>query len=177
MFSFTLESTIDVLSRTPAVLRALVAPLPLELADATEGPQSWSPRQVVRHMLWGEVDDWMPRLRLILEHGEEVPFVEFDRLGGEARYGDLPAPALVEAFADRRLQNLNALQALRLGPADLPRRGRHPALGPVTVRQLLATWTAHDLSHVHQITRVLARQYREEVGPWREYMTVVNGGA
>ena len=165
------------LARAPAVLNALVGPLPQAWLDATEGPGTWSPIQVVRHMAWCEVDDWIPRARIILEHGARVPFTPFDREGGESRFGHLPIGALLDEFARLRSQNLETLEQFALGPETLGLEGRHPELGRVTLAQLLATWVAHDLSHITQITRTLTRQHRDAVGPWRRYMRLLSDDA
>ncbi len=163
------------LARAPAVLNALVGSLPQAWLDATEGPGTWSPIQVVRHLAWCEVDDWIPRARTILEHGARVPFTPFDREGGESRYGHLAIRPLLDEFARLRSRNLETLEGFALTPGTLGLEGQHPELGRVTLAQLLATWVAHDLSHVTQITRTLARQYADAVGPWRQYLRVLQG--
>jgi hypothetical protein len=161
------------LARGPATLEQIVAPLPEPWLHLTEGPGTWSPIQIVRHLVWGEVDDWIPRARLILEHRGAVAFTPFDREAGEARYGEWSARALLDEFARLRAANLRTLEGFGIGPAELAYQGRHPALGTVTMAELLATWAAHDLTHLTQILRVLTRQYRDQVGPWREYMRVL----
>jgi DinB superfamily len=161
------------LERTPDLIRALVEPLPESWLHATEGPGTWSPLQVVRHLAWGEVDDWIPRARLILEHQDRVAFAPFDRLAGEVKYSGWPAVALLDEFSRLRADNLRTLDEMALGVEHLALPGLHPGLGKVTMAQLLATWVAHDLSHLTQITRTLARQYRVEVGPWIEFLRVL----
>ena len=168
--ALSLDEVTATLVHTPAVLRALMTPLPDRLLNANDGEGTWSPMQVVRHLVWCEVDDWLPRARLILEHQDRVPFTPFDREAGEARFGDLGCAGLLDEFARLRAANMAALEGLHLTPADLALSGTHPALGPVTLEQLLSTWIAHDHSHVAQITRTLARQYTEAVGPWRAFM-------
>jgi hypothetical protein len=168
-----LEECLPILTRTPATLDALLRGLPEVWTDSTEGPGTWSPYVVIGHLIHGERADWMPRLAIILEHGPARPFDPFDR---EAQYRESvgkPLPALLDEFAALRRDNLERLRALDLQPAQLELRGAHPALGPVTVRQLLATWTAHDLAHILQVSRVMAKRYREEVGPWAEYLSVL----
>jgi hypothetical protein len=172
---FRLGDAETLLATTPSVLTAWLAPLPDTWALANEGGETWSPFDVVGHLIHGEKADWIPRLRTILEHGEQKPFEPFDRFAQfEASRGKTLRELLAE-FARARTESLAALKSFGLTDADLDRRGTHPALGSVTARQLLATWVAHDLDHVTQIARVLAFQYRVEVGPWREYLRVISG--
>lgn len=172
----TLRDAQTQLAATPAVLDAWLRPLPIWWTHATEGENTWSPFDVVGHLIHGERTDWLPRLRRILEHGEAKPFDPFDRFAQfEASRGKTLAE-LLDEFADVRARSLEALTAHQLTEADLDRRGRHPALGVVTVRQLLATWVVHDLDHVMQIARVMAHQYGEHVGPWRAYLRILSGG-
>jgi hypothetical protein len=161
------------LERTPSVIRALVEPLPESWQHATDGPGTWSPLQVLRHLLWGEVDDWIPRVRLILEHRDRVAFAPFAREAGEVKYSGWTVGELLDEFRRLRADNLRTLDQMALGVEDLALPGLHPSLGRVTMGQLLATWVAHDLSHLTQISRTLARQYRNEVGPWIEFMRVL----
>jgi hypothetical protein len=142
--------------------------------DADEGPETFSPRDVLGHLIFGEETDWIPRMRLILEHGDGRPFVPFDRFGFRPRYGGRPMEELLEAFEGLRRENLRTLDSFGLAARDLARPGLHPELGPVTLGQLLATWVAHDLNHVGQITRVMANRYRQEVGPWRAYLRILS---
>ena len=166
---------IAVLGRTPAALDALLRGLPDGWIIAHEGGQTWSPFDVVGHLIHGEQTDWMPRLRIILEHGESRPFEKFDRLAQFNASAGRTLPELLDEFAGLRRHNLADLAALRLSDADLDRRGRHPELGVVTALQLLATWVAHDLDHVVQIARVMAGLYSDEVGPWRAYLRIISG--
>jgi len=162
-----------VLARTPGVLRDLLDGLPPFWLEGTEGSGSWSPFDVVGHLVHGERTDWIPRARLILESGDAVPFTPFDRF---AQFRDSRGKSLddlLREFESLRAENLRTLAGWRLQPADLHRPGRHADLGPVTLGQLLATWVAHDLGHVAQITRVMARQYRGEVGPWVAYLPIL----
>jgi DinB superfamily len=172
---FALDDAMAILSRTPATIDALLRGLPDAWRVATEGPNTWSPFDVVGHLIHGEETDWMPRARLILEHGNTRPFVKFDRFAQFEASAGKPLDALLDEFADRRRRNLADLAALALSEADLDRLGLHPELGPVTLRQLLATWVAHDLDHVIQIARVIGRQYTDEVGPWRAYLRIISG--
>jgi hypothetical protein len=168
-----LHATIALLSRTPAVLDALLRDLPDTWTHSTEGAGTWSPFDVVGHLLHGERNDWIPRIRTILEHGESRPFERFDRFAQQQESEGKSLPQLLNEFAQARAQNLDQLSALNLRPADLARRGRHPSLGPVTLANLLSTWAAHDLTHLHQISRVMATQYREAVGPWNKFLGVL----
>lgn len=171
--SFSLDEATRVLAATPATLHALLAPFPDDWTRATEGDDTWSPRDVVTHLIHGERTDWMPRVHHLRQHGDAVPFPPFDRTAHLSTSADTPLTMLLDEFAQLRAASLEALAVLQLQPGDLAAPGQHPALGPVTLQQLLATWTVHDLDHVVQITRVLARQYTDAVGPWRAYLRVV----
>jgi hypothetical protein len=168
-----LEECLPVLTRTPATLDALLRDLPEAWTAATEGPGTWSPYDVVGHLIHGERADWMPRLAIILEHGPSRPFDPFDREAQFRDNGGKPLPVLLDEFGALRRDNLERLRALNLQPAQLDLRGTHPALGAVTLRQLLATWTAHDLAHILQVSRVMAKRYQRDVGPWAEYLSVM----
>lgn len=169
---FDLEEARLVLERTPAVLEAWLVGLPDAWLDAREAPEAWSAREVVGHLIHGERTDWLARTRSILERGEQGVFEPFDRFAhlSEPRRG---ARELVASFGLLRAANLVELERLRLGAADLGRRGTHPALGTVTLRQLLATWVVHDLGHLAQIARALSARYAAEVGPWLAYLPVL----
>jgi hypothetical protein len=172
---FVMEEAVAILTRTPATLDALLRGLPDGWIAAHEGGETWSPFDVIGHLIHGERSDWMPRAKIILDHGQSRAFDKFDRFAQfEASKGRTLA-GLLDEFARLRQESLRELTALNLTEADLDRRGRHPELGVVTLRQLLATWTAHDLDHVVQISRVLARQYSDEVGPWRAYLRIISG--
>jgi hypothetical protein len=170
---FEIEDALRLLARAPATLTALLSALPEAWARCREGPGTWSPHEVVGHLIHGEQTDWVPRVRAILAHGTERPFEPFDRTAQERESVHATLDQLLGRFAELRAANLAALGGLDLGDADLDRAGMHPELGRVTLRQLLATWTAHDLGHVRQICRVLAKQYADEVAPWRAYLPVV----
>jgi hypothetical protein len=172
---FAMEEAVALLSRTPAALDALLRGLPDGWIAANEGGESWSPFDVVGHLVRGERVDWMGRVRTLLEHGETRAFNVVDRTAQFKESEGRSLTDLLDDFARLRAQNLRDLAALQLTGADLDRRGRHPTLGTVTLRQLLSTWTAHDLDHLTQIARVLARQYADEVGPWRVNLRVING--
>jgi hypothetical protein len=167
---FAVAEATAILTATPAVLRALLVTLPESWVHANEGSDTWSPFDVVGHLLDADSTNWIPRARIILEHGETRAFDDFDRVAHLASSRGRALTDLLDDFATARQESLQQLTALQLTPSDLDRCGRHPALGRVTLRQLLATWVAHDLDHLCQITRVLARQYTDEVGPWRQYL-------
>ena len=171
----SLERTIAVLERTPAALQALLRGLPEEWVRSNEGEGTWSAFDVIVHLINCERTDWMPRARVILESkvGEVREFPPFDRWGGIRESQGKPLGELLDTLARERAANLRTVREWGLGPKELAMRGRHPALGEVTLAQLMATWAAHDLNHLHQISRVMALQYREAVGPWREFMGVM----
>jgi hypothetical protein len=173
MSSPFLEECFAVLTRTPATLDAMLRGLPEQWITATEGPGTWSPYVVVGHLIHGEKTDWVRRVRIILEHGPDRPLEPFDRDAQFREGAGKPISALLDEFAERRADNLVQLRTLDLQPAQLELVGTHPALGRVTLRQLVATWTAHDLAHILQISRVMAKRYKQEVGPWAEYLSVM----
>jgi hypothetical protein len=170
---FHLPDTIVLLERTPAVLNALLRGLPDTWTQRNEGGDTWCSFDVIGHLIHGERTDWMPRARIILQNGEARTFERFDRLGHIPESGGKSLEQLLDEFARLRRENLTELRALNLQPEDLARRGRHPALGAVTLSELLATWAAHDLTHLHQLSRVMAHQYRAAVGPWSAYLGVL----
>jgi hypothetical protein len=172
---FVLAEAIGMLQRTPVVIDALLRGLPDNWVTADEGVGTWSPFDVVGHLIHGERTNWMPRARMILEQGESRTFDRFDRTAQVSESTGTTLADLLDELATERRRNLSQLAAMQLTDADLDRRGRHPEFGLVTLRQLLATWVAHDLDHIMQIARVLGRQYSDEVGPWRAYLRVING--
>jgi hypothetical protein len=172
---FALDDAVPILARIPDALDALLRGLPDRWISATEGGESWSPFDVVGHLIHGERTDWMPRARLILAENGARPFEPFDRFAQFTASAGKPLADLLDEFARLRAANLHELVSLKLTEADLDRAGSHPSLGQVTLRQLLATWVAHDLDHLVQISRVLAQQYADQVGPWRAYLRVISG--
>ena len=170
-----IEEAVAILTRTPATLDALLRGLPEAWITAREGVDTWSPFDVIGHLIHGERTDWIPRARIILEQGETRAFDKFDRFAQFANSEGRALGSLLDEFATLRQANLHALAALGLTEHDLDRRGQHPELGVVTLRQLLATWVAHDLDHVVQISRVIAQQYTDQVGPWRAYLRIISG--
>ena len=168
-----LEHTISLLARTPAALDALLRDLPDTWTMRNEGADSWSAYDVVGHLIHGERTDWLPRAKMILEFGDSQTFKRFDRLGHVEESKGKSLGQLLDEFGRVRAANLTELRAMNLTAEQLERRGRHPAFGIVTLSQLLATWAAHDLTHLHQISRVMAHQYREAVGPWTRFLGVM----
>jgi len=173
MTEIELAETIAVLTRTPATLDAWLRGMPDIWVHRNEGKDTWSALDIVGHLIVGERTDWMSRARIILEEGEARSFDPFDRFAQEKESRGKPLEQLLDEFARLRRENLTALQSLNLQQEDLTRRGRHPALGVVTLSELLATWAVHDLTHLHQLSRVMAHQYHAAVGPWRAYLGVL----
>jgi hypothetical protein len=171
---FHLDDAIAILSHTPAALDAMVRGLPEAWLHANEGPETWSPFDVVGHLVAGERTDWVPRVRLILEQGDKRAFEPFNRTAMFEESKGKSVGELLDTFATLRAQNLETVRALQLEPADYARPGMHPSLGRVKLEQLLATWVTHDMTHLTQISRVIAKQFTDEVGPWREYIGVLN---
>ena len=171
---YRLDQAKEILRRTPATLNALLSDLPNDWVFANEGPETFSPYDVIGHLIEGEENDWIPRARIILEHGEARPFEKFDRFAMyEKSKGKSPAELLAR-FEEVRGESLRQLDELNLTPELLQKQGSHPALGVVTLSQLLSAWVVHDLGHIRQIVRVMAKQYREEIGPWTAYLSIVN---
>ena len=170
---FDLDASIEILERTPAVLAAWLPGLSDGWLRGTEGPDTWSPFDVVGHLIDGEESDWMVRARIILDHGPSMPFTPFDRFRHLRERGSEDLESRLARFTALRIQNLADLRALELTDDDLARTGTHPEFGEVTLAQLIATWATHDLSHLAQIARVMARQYADAVGPWADYLSVL----
>ena len=173
MTEHNLQNTISLLTRTAAALNALLRDLPEAWTLRNEGENTWSAFDVVAHLIYGERTDWIPRARIVLEFGETRTFEPFDRQGHVRESHGKSLAQLLDEFARARSESLEALRALNLQPEDLTRRGRHPAFGVVTLSGLLAAWSAHDLTHLHQISRIMAHQYRNAVGPWSAYLGVL----
>jgi len=169
-----LDHTIALLSRTPSTMNALLGDLPEEWTHRNEGVGTFSAFDVIGHLIHGDRTDWIPRARIILEYGDTRPFEKFDRLAQTRESRGKSLQQLLDEFARVRAEKLGELRALNLKPQDFERHGQHPALGTVTLSQLLATWAAHDLTHLHQVSRVMAHQYREVVGPWTRYLGVMH---
>jgi DinB superfamily len=168
-----LENTISLLTRTPAALSALLGDLPETWTGRNEGENTWSAFDVVGHLIHGERADWMPRAKVVLQFGETQAFEPFDRWAQVRESEGKSLGQLLDEFARLRSESLGELRGLHLRPEDFERRGRHPALGVVTLSELLAAWAAHDLTHLHQISRIMAHQYRQAVGPWSRFLGVL----
>ena len=171
--NFELQHAIELLSRTPATLNSMLREIPEAWLVQNEGPETWSPYDIVGHLIHGEETDWIPRARMILEHGETRAFEPFDRVAMFEKSKGKSIAELLDTFAVRRKESLQELNEMKLTPALLEKRGKHPELGVVTMKQILATWVVHDLGHVRQIVRVMAKQYRDAVGPWRAYLSIL----
>lgn len=171
---FKLTDAIAVLERTPHTLSVMLDGLSTSWTDATEGPETWSPWVVIGHLIHGERTDWMPRARIILAQQADRRFTPYDRFAQFRESKGRSLDALLDEFASLRADNLLALSALALVERQLDLTGEHSAFGAVTLRQLLATWVAHDLAHIAQVSRVMAKQYRDAVGPWRAYLSIMD---
>ena len=171
---FQLDQATEILRRTPATLNALLTDLPNDWVLSNEGPETWSPYDVVGHLIEGEEEDWIPRARIILEQGEARPFDKFDRFAMLEKSRGKSLLELLARFEQLRGESLRQLDEMKLTPELLQTRGTHPVLGVVTLSRLLSAWVVHDLGHIRQIVRVMAKQYREAVGPWTAYLTIVN---
>jgi DinB superfamily len=171
---YQLEHAKEILRRTPGTLTALLSGLPDEWVMSNEGPETWSPYDVIGHLIHGEETDWIPRTRIILEQGEARPFDRFDRF---AMFENSKGKSLVELLAEferLRGESLRQLDELNLTPELLQKQGTHPVLGVVTLSQLLSAWVVHDLGHIRQIVRVMAKQYDEAAGPWTAFLTILS---
>jgi hypothetical protein len=173
---FNFDNSIAVLGRTPDVLKALLTGLSTDWTTPNEGTGTWSPFDVVGHLIDGEETNWMTRARVILSPASVRRFTPFDRLRHLSANKGRTLAELLDRFADLRARNLADLRALALTPADLKRTGEHPEFGSVTLEQLLSTWVVHDLGHIGQIVRVMAKQYKVAVGPWEAYLPVLHRG-
>lgn len=171
---FDLATGVAVLERTPETLRAMLAGLPPAWTEPNEGPETWSAYDIVGHLIHGERTDWIGRARIILEQGPDRRFAPFDRFAQFRESQGKSLAQLLDEFARLRAENLATVAGWHLTDAELALEGEHPAFGAVTLRQLLSTWVAHDLGHIAQIARVMAKQYRDAVGLWRAYLPVMD---
>lgn len=169
---FKLSEAFAILDRTPAILKAMLEDLPETFVRATEGEGTWSPFDVIGHLIHGERTDWIPRAQQILA-GDPGPFVAFDRTAMFKESEGQTLSELLGIFKDLRTENLAKLKAMNLNDSDFDRTGLHPELGEVTLRQLLATWVVHDLDHIGQIARTIAKAYTNATGPWIEYLSIL----
>jgi hypothetical protein len=172
--NFELTDGIPILERTPHTLRAMLAGLPSSWTEATEGPDTWSPYVVLGHLIHGERTDWIPRCEIILAQGDDRRFTPYDRFAQFRESKGKSVAELLDELERLRAANVSTLRGWHLSDAQLALEGEHPEFGSVTLRQLLATWVAHDLGHIAQTARVMAKQYREAVGPWRAYLPVMD---
>jgi len=170
---FELVQAIEILQRTPATLNSLLRDLSEQWLVQNEGPDTWSPYDVMGHLIHGEETDWIPRAKIILEHGETSAFEPFDRVAMFEESKGKSIVELLDTFAQLRAANVRELQSMNLTPDLLGKRGRHPELGVVTLRQLLSTWVVHDLGHIRQVVRVMSKQYGAAVGPWKAYLSIL----
>ena len=171
--NFNIPDSVAVLERTPATLRAMLAGLEAAWIDADEGPDTWSPYVNVGHLIHGERTDWIPRGRIILAQGGDRRFTPYDRFAQFHESRGQSLDNLLDEFARLRAENLATLRSWRLSEPQLALQGEHPEFGRVTLRQLLATWVVHDLGHIAQIARVMAKRYSDDIGPWRAYLPIV----
>jgi hypothetical protein len=170
---YALEHAKEVLTSSPATLKSLLRHLSDPWIIQNEGPDTWSPYDVIGHLIHGEETDWIPRARMILDYGETRPFEPFNRFAMFEKSKGKSIAELLDTFAELRAGSLRELDAMNLTRQLLEKRGKHPELGVVTLKQLLATWVVHDLGHIRQVVRVMAKQYAEEVGPWKAYLPVL----
>jgi hypothetical protein len=171
---YSLEKSYEILDRTPRVLKALLANLDNDWVSKNEGPETFSPYDVVGHLIHGEKTDWVVRTKIILEHGTEKVFTPWNRFAQFEESKGKSLSQLLDEFEVVRGENMRWFKSLDLTEDDLNKRGIHPKLGEVSLRNLLATWVAHDLTHIAQITRVMAKQYKEEMGPWSEFFRILS---
>ncbi len=171
---FNLDKSYEILERTPSVFKTLLSDISDDWSMNNEGPETFSPYDVIGHLIHGEKTDWRDRATMILEYGESKTFVPYDRFAQFEQSKGKSLQQLLKEFEELRATNLKWLQSLKLTETDLDKKGVHPGLGPVTLRQLLSTWVIHDLTHISQVTRVMAKQYKEEIGPWIEYFRIMN---
>jgi hypothetical protein len=171
---YSLEKSYEILDRTPRVLKALLSNLDNDWVTKNEGPETFSPYDVVGHLIHGEKTDWVARAKIILENGAEKPFTPWNRFAQFEESKGKSLSQLLDEFEIVRKENMRWFKSLSLTESDLDKKGIHPKLGEVTLRNLLATWVAHDLTHIAQITRVMAKQYKEEMGPWPEFFRILN---
>lgn len=170
---YRLDLAIDILNRTPALLNALLRDVADEWGLGNAGDDTWSPHQVLSHMIAAEETNWIPRARHLLEYGETKPFTPFDQVETMKRLSEKSLDEVLETFASLRRRNIEILQSLDITGVTLQRRGLHPDLGPVHLSQLLSTWVVHDMNHVGQIVEVMAKQYGEAIGPWKAFLPIV----
>jgi hypothetical protein len=171
--NYNKEEACQILERTPAVLNTILRGLPEAWTLSNEGPETFSPFDVIGHLIHGELTDWRERTMLILQHGTDRPFTPFDRFAQYELSKGKTLEQLLDRFAQLRAENMQWFRALQLETIDLDRKGMHPVLNEVSLRNLLSTWVVHDLTHIAQITRVMAKQYKQEIGPWAQFFRII----
>jgi len=171
---FKIDEAIEVLERTPIVIEEMLKGLPADWVMHNEGPDTWSPYDIVGHLIHGEKTDWIPRMNIILSDSADKKFTPFDMTAHFANSKGKSLPQLIDEFKDLRRLGINTLKSKKLSAVDLNKTGIHPEFGTVTLKQLLSTWVVHDLGHIAQITRVMAKQYKAETGPWISYLGIIN---
>lgn len=171
---FDLEKSIDILERTPKVLNTMLSGLSEDWIQVNEGPETWSPYDIIGHYIQGEKKDWISRAKIILTEGGDKEFSPFDRFAQFEESKGKTLEQLLQEFQDLRTSNIIELKNLKISQDQLDLEGVHPSFGKVSLRELLSTWVVHDLNHISQISRVLANQYKEEVGPWNAYLRILN---
>lgn len=172
--NYNLQQAIQILERTPGALDSLLRGLDSQWTHSNEGPGTWSPFDVLGHLIHGEKTDWMPRITIVLSEAKNKTFTPYDRFAQEKTSIGKTMDQLLDEFANRRGDNLEALRSLHLTSEDFQKTGIHPELGKVTLQELLSSWVVHDLGHLVQVSRVMAKQYKENCGPWPHYLTVLN---
>lgn len=171
--SFDLKEAISILERTPKVVEEQLLGFSNSWIYNTEGENTWSPHQIIGHLVYGEEADWLMRTKIILESGKEKEFEPYDRFAQDKLYSDRSIEELLSLLKERRAKNLDELRSFNLSDQDLDKEGLHPEFGEITIRTMLAAWVVHDLGHIAQLSRVLAKNYKEEIGPWKKYLTIV----
>ena len=171
---YNIDKAIEILSRTPHVLKTLLHELSEEWTTNNEGPETWSPYDIVGHLIHGERTDWIARMEITLSNGENKKFAPYDRFAQFTESKGKSLSSLLEEFRSLRENNLNVLRSKNINGEMLEKKGIHPSFGEVTLRQLLSTWVVHDLGHIGQIVRVMSKQLKTEVGPWEEYLSVLH---
>lgn len=171
--NFDINKSLDILSRTPFILETLLSNLSEDWTQQNEGENTWSPYQVIGHLIHGEKTDWIPRTKIILSDSENKTFIPFDRFAQEKEDQNQSIEDLLNTFKELRASNLKILESIELNDAVLAKEGIHPELGVSNLKQLLSTWVVHDLGHIAQISRVMAKQYKSEVGPWKAYLGIL----
>ena len=172
--NFNLDKSIQILERTPATLLAMLAGIDEDWTSQNEGSETWSAFDIIGHLVHGEKTDWITRTKIILEQGENRTFDSFDRFAQIETSKGKSLAFLLEEFMVLRAENLKTLASMEISEDQLNLKGIHLELGEVTLRELLSTWTAHDLGHIAQIARVMAKQYKDQVGPWQQYIPILH---